>query len=76
MLLQQNEVDESSDAEEEPHHFQEVHHAEDAEDSEEEPAAVDPEVQKAEDADVQAQLRNANEVWQLLSFLLFRTTTP
>ena len=42
--------------------FRMCEHADDAEDSEEEPAADDPEAQKAEDADVQAQLRSANEV--------------
>lgn len=63
VLLQQREADDHSDGEEAPQQFQEVHQAEDGEDSEEEAAAEDPEAQKAEDADVQAQLRSANEVW-------------
>ena len=68
VLLQQREADEHSDGEEAPHHFQEAHHAEDGEDSDEEVAVEDPEAQKAEDADVQAQLRSANEVWHKLVF--------
>ena len=69
VLLQQREEDEQSDAEEEqsPQLFQ-AQHTDDMDDSDEDGPAEDPEAHRAEDADIQAQLRNANEVLLALSY--------